>query len=329
MYGRLYLASVIGLWLASMTWLVMDKVLPPLRFGEPPSYRTMIESPHAVVPVGWSMLFNDRPLGWAVTSVEKQPGGQAKLHSRVHFDRLPLADMSPSWLFALWRLIDQPVPPINMDVESTIDVSSDGDLIRFQSLVRLEPLASLIELSGRQEGNRLTLTVQAGDVAYTTETYLQAKALLGEALSPQAELPGLRLGQRWTIPIYSPLRPPNSPIEVFNASVEGWETIDWQGQGVQVWVVAYRNESGFASARYARPEGRLWVTPEGSVLRQEAVVMDRALVFVRLTDQQTRSLLRRADQPAVSSGTYSVGPLSPDHQTARPEITPETIHDSL
>lgn len=294
MYGRLYLAVVIALWLASMSWLVSEKVLPPLRVGDPPSYGSVVDATHQRPPVGWRMLFNGRPLGWAVTSIEELPTGGMSLRSRVRFDRLPLTEMTPSWIFALWRVIDQPVPTMAMDVESTADVTPAGNLARFRSLVHLWPMDTLIELNGRQEESRLILSVQAADVTCTTETYLQPNSLLGEALSPQSQLPGMHEGRAWTVPIYSPLRPPNSPLEIYCATVEGLETIEWQGRAVEAWLVAYRKESGFASTRHGRPQGRLWVTRDGDVLQQEAVIMDRALVFVRLADQESQELIRQA-----------------------------------
>lgn len=303
MYGRLYWTGVIGLWLASMSWLVVHKVLPPLQFGDPPSYGSVLRSEEAARPVGWKMLFNDRPLGWAITSVEKTPEGGASLHSHVRFNRLPLGEMGPSWLFALWWVIDQPVPPVKMDVESTVEIGAGGDLVGFHSQVCLEPLASLIELVGRQQGDRLVLTVQTGEMVYTTETRFCAKAFLGDALTPQAELQGLYLGRTWTVPIYSPLRPPNSPVEIYRASVDAAETVSWQRRPVECWVVAYRSESGFASSCHSRPDGRLWVSPEGAVLKQEAVIMDHCLVFERLSDSQSEELIRRAKDPKEITGS--------------------------
>ena len=47
MYSRWFNAAVVVLWLATMSWLVTEKVLPPLLVGEPPSYHQVIEAQNA------------------------------------------------------------------------------------------------------------------------------------------------------------------------------------------------------------------------------------------------------------------------------------------
>ena len=42
MYGRWYTTAVVFCWLASMTWLVTTKILPPLQLGDPPSYAAIV-----------------------------------------------------------------------------------------------------------------------------------------------------------------------------------------------------------------------------------------------------------------------------------------------
>ena len=41
-------------------------------------------------------------------------------------------------------------------------------------------------------------------------------------------------------------------------------------------------------------QGRLWVRRDGAVLRQEAMLFDSPIVFVRLTDKEAAKLLKRA-----------------------------------
>jgi len=44
MSSRWFNTAVVVLWLATMSWLVKEKVLPPLLIGEPPSYSEIIEA---------------------------------------------------------------------------------------------------------------------------------------------------------------------------------------------------------------------------------------------------------------------------------------------
>ena len=51
------------------------------------------------------------------------------------------------------------------------------------------------------------------------EIQLPSDALLSDILSPQMRLPGLRLNQTWTVPVYSPFMP-DKPLEIIRATVE-------------------------------------------------------------------------------------------------------------
>ena len=105
MNSRWYNTAVVVLWLATMSWLVTEKVLPPLLVGEPPSYRQIIEAQNRDPPVGWQVLWKGQPLGWALTDTKLQPNGlTTEIHGRVHFDALPLgaddARLAPALLGA-------------------------------------------------------------------------------------------------------------------------------------------------------------------------------------------------------------------------------------
>jgi hypothetical protein len=268
-----------------MSWLMVRKVLPPLLVGEPPSFQKIVAAQKLELPVGWDIFLNDRRLGWAVTRTTPQPGGETELRGHLHFDRLPVAEMTPGWLHTLLNLVEQRQAAITLDTRSTATISAQGRLSQFQSAVRIDPLEDSIRLCGRVEKNRLMLTVTTADFRYQTETYLPPDALLGDALSPQTQMPGLHLGQKWTVPIYSPLRPANSPLEILQATVEDQVPIYWD-HDQDVWLVVYRSDSGFSFSRSPLPRGRLWVCHDGTVLKQEVAVLDSRLIFVRMNAQR-------------------------------------------
>jgi hypothetical protein len=119
--------------------------------------------------------------------------------------------------------------------------------------------------------------------------YLPQDALVGDALSPQTRLPKLRVGQTWTVPVYSPFRPPRCPLEILQATVERNEGITWNGRKVEAWLVVYSSDpgAGLDSAKTSR--GKLWVRHDGTVLKQELMILSSRLSFVRLPSESVVS----------------------------------------
>ncbi|OHB70676.1 MAG: hypothetical protein A2V70_06150, partial [Planctomycetes bacterium RBG_13_63_9] len=241
MYGRWFNISVVILWLSAMGWLVSQKVLPPLLVGEPPNYRTILAAQQRQPTVAWRMAFNGRQLGWALSTISRLPDEVTEIRSLVHFDELPLAEMTPGWLRTLLRWTKQPNIKLQMDARSTLAIDPLGRLSRFESAVRLDPVDDVVKLYGIVDGSQLRLEVCSGDFSYHALVHLPSDSLPEDALSPQTQLPGLRAGQTWTVPVYSPLRPPNEPLEILQAKVEGIESLVWDGRSVETWLVVYRS----------------------------------------------------------------------------------------
>ena len=55
MHYRWYPVVVVGLWLTTMGWLVVKKVVPAFRVGTPPSYDEIVKDQIKAAPVGWRM----------------------------------------------------------------------------------------------------------------------------------------------------------------------------------------------------------------------------------------------------------------------------------
>lgn len=288
MYSRWFNYAVVMLWLTAMGWLVVKKVLPPLRVGEPPSYRTILAAQKRESSVGWRMDFNGQPLGWALSTTSRGPGQVTEIRNHVHFDELPLRELAPAWLRPML-----PAARLEMEARSTMIIDPLDRLERFRSEVHLDPLEDAIILEGNVDGNRLKLMVRVGGVSYYTEEYLPADALLGDALSPQTQLPGLRKGQTWTVPVYSPLRPLKSPLEILQATVERMEPVVWGGHAEETWLVVYHREAGSVLGRDRTPRGKLWVRRDGTVLQQQVVIFDSSMTFRRLPDDQAAALAEK------------------------------------
>ncbi len=310
---------VVLFWLASMTWLVVAKVLPPLRVGEPPNYQAILDESQQQPTACWSIHVERRPIGWAASKLvrRKDGGGIAELHSRVYLARLPLNELAPGWLVKVVKPALGDLERLDVDKQSEIVVDPLGRLVGFESRVRIAEIRDAIKITGQVEGSTLRITVRSGDVPTTVERYLPPNALIADELSPQALLPALRVGQRWTVPLYSPFRPPHSPIEILQAQVERAETLTWDGRRASGKLIVFRSDSGSGPSG-DEVRGRMWVRDDGLVVRQEVAVLGTHLMFTRLSTEPAERLsaalgddlsgaiteeLRSQLQPATDSAT--------------------------
>lgn len=285
MFGR-YFNLVVGLfWLTSMAWLVTAKVLPPLLLGEPPSYRAILRDARADAaagPVRWQVTWNDQEIGWAESQIVYQEEELNEIRNRMHFDRLPLAQMVPLGMGHIVRMFNEGQDSLSIDAESVVSVDPLGRLEGFQSQLGLGFLTEAIRVQGHVEDRHLALTVRSGDFVYHTRSTLPPNALVGDVLAPQARLTRLKVGQTWAAPVYSPFRMPNAPMQLLEARVESRELLVWNGQTVPTWLVVYRSDEGSGLRHSKTPLGRMWVNARGQVLKQEVQFLGSWLRFWRL-----------------------------------------------
>jgi hypothetical protein len=219
--------------------------------------------------------------------------GLTEVRSLIRFEDLPLREMAagwPPWLLSLLLAGDEFPAGLQIQVNSSLVFDPLQRLSQFESSVGFQAAQNLVKVKGSLDGPQLMLTVHTGDFNYTHEVLLPRKALLSDALSPQTQLPGLRQGQTWSIEIYSPLRPPRSPLEIFQATVEGSVPIVWDGRMVDTWLVVYRSDPGAGTASGRTPRRRLWVGKDGTVLKQEVKLFDSTMTFTRMAGHEARAL---------------------------------------
>jgi hypothetical protein len=296
MHSRWYSTAVVLLWLASMSWLVKEKILPPMLRGEPPSNTKILDAKKHAPPVGWRMSLNGRSIGWAMTDCELQPSGLAEIHGRAHFDELPLEEMMHGVLQPLSKLIGQQSKRLRMDARSLMIVDPFGQMIRFDSALLFEPSQEIVTVKGTLDRGLLELTLRVGGVSFPSKIPMHSETLLSDVFSPQSQLPGLRVGQTWTVPICNPLWPSKTPLEILQATVERSERISYGGVLEEAWLVVYRSVSDSAVGDQSEPKGKIWVRrdSQGTVLRQEAMLFDSTVVFDRMTDEQAEQQLKSA-----------------------------------
>ena len=281
---------VILFWFATMGWLVVAKIVPPMRVGEPPNYSSIIEQAHDHRPVCWSVRLHDRTVGWGAGKIERRNDGITSLESRIYLGDFSWDEMIPAWLAGVLKPVFDDLGQPDLYKKSRLDLDPLGRLVGFESSVRIAGLIDAIKVQGQIEGTSMKLSIQSGEFRDKIERYLPPNALMTDELSPQSLMPGLRVGQKWTVPMYSPFRAPSDPIEILQAAVEREDYITWGGRRVRSRVIVYRPDAG-SGLTNNEPRGRVWVGDDGLVLRQEVTILRSHLQFVRLSDDEASELV--------------------------------------
>jgi hypothetical protein len=280
---------VILFWLATMSWLVVAKILPPLRVGDPPNYASILEDSRGKPPACWTIRMQGKTIGWAANKIERRNDGTSEIYSRVYLGALPLAEFAPGWLASALKPILADLRSLDVDKRSRFAIDPLGRLVEFESRIRFADLADVIKVQGQINGSTLTMTVTSDELSATMSRSLSPNSLLGDELSPQARMPGLRVGQTWTVPLYSPFRSPNSPLEILQATVEREDRFLWDGGTASTRVIVYRSDAG-SGVGGGETRGRTWVRDDGVVLRQEVSVFRTPVQFDRLADGQAEEI---------------------------------------
>ncbi len=304
---------IVAFWCLTTGWLVIAKILPSLAPGNPPGYQALYTAGGKPIPVAWSVLWNEQPLGWAMSLARPVDGGGMTVESRMRLDRIPLDEVLPGWTRTLVRRMvegasspsDVPLPgsgpivhagPLGLEARGLLSINASGGLEAFNSTVDLPSVGDTVFLDGTVEDGQVGITIRTKGLRYETSRHLPTTITLGDELSPQAMMPGLEPGKRWTVPTYSPLRIGSSPLEVLHAHVTGEESLFWEDHLVRVVVVEYRDDP----ASHHRPRSRLWVDRTGRVLRQESQFLGSTLAFLRRSDDAAASLARNLEEEAAS-----------------------------
>ena len=277
---------VVVFWCVTSGWLLVAKILPALSPGSPPGYQAIYTTDSGLIPVAWTVQWNDQPLGWAIAESQRTALGGLLVDSRMHFDRLPIDEIVPAWTSLLVRKALPKGGGLTFDARGRLAIDAAGDLRSFMSVVHVPGSAEQVLLNGTVDAGTVRVQVQAGEMRYETTRHLPDRMMIGDELSPQATMPGLFEGRRWTVPIFSPLRAGRTPIEILHAEVGPEETIYWEGRLVRAHPVAYREDP----ASHREPRSRMWVDRNGRVLRQEALLLGAKLAFVRRSDEAAARL---------------------------------------
>lgn len=295
MANRLFVAGVFALWLGSMSWLLVDKVLPSFRDGEPP----IAAGFEPGVPVGWRVEWSGKPVGWAASI--RLPGAMktTELHNRVRLAEVPLLDLAPAWL----QQVVGDIGRLRFDAYTRLEFDSLDNFSAFESRIAVNDTPGVLRMNGRVNDSYLEMNIRSGDLTYSPKVFIPNQSAMSEALFPDARLPFMYVGRRWQEEVYNPFRSPSAPVELVEAEVVGIENIETHDKrNVRTMRVEFRGRPGPGIPDAARLQSVTWVeAKEGVVLRQDVVIGNSKLRFERLSDAEAESVCRQL----FADGTYA------------------------
>jgi hypothetical protein len=308
MFGRTFNGLVIVFWMITMTWLLAEKVIPPMLGGDPPDYQSALEPPqHEQLPDAWKLRWKDRTVGFAASRVEVRPGGQLDRLTFVEFEDLPLDAILSEMLGPVAAIVKPLIQSnrgldINMLVATRMTFDANRRLSHFDTNIDLSGFQDFLRLEGTvKDDGKLDIVAQLSSGSFGAgQTFkhsvqLPPEALVEGSLSPRPELKGLHIGQKWTIPVFRSF-PPNSPVQILQAEVEQHDIILWGTDEVETKLVVYRTEAGSGVHATREPISREWVRHDGAVLRQQVRFSGLELTFEREPEGSTDSRIGKLDE---------------------------------
>jgi hypothetical protein len=274
--NRIFVAVVMFLWLSTMSWLVVAKILPPFLTGDPPGHGILEEK----VPVCWQIECGGQHVGYAVR--QAVPGAQSttEIHSRVVLEDIPLRQMAPQWMSSIVDDLGQ----IRLDTRTRMVLDSLGKLASFDTKVQVNDLPLVVKIYGRIIDANLQLNFISGGMTHEVMYPLPKAALLDGELIPEPKLLQVYVGRKWQTEMFSLFRPPGDALELIQAEVVCEERIMHDGHSVRTRRIEYRSmaTSGVTSEKALR--ATVWVADDGLVLRHDVELINTKLRFERRDD---------------------------------------------
>lgn len=274
---RLVCVAILLFWSIAAVALFTRDLLPDLLIGTPPDLRSISQAEGAPKPTHWAImvaedpsLLNLRSVGQAVTRSTLKNDGWVEMSSEVFIDAEDLLRATPFEYVRNERL----------EVYSSCDIDLSGNLAAFRTAVRSagEP-GELLTLEGHVKNRTLEIRARGPLPLFNwTRTFpYQPRGMVQNTLGPMDRMPGLQVGQRWESRIISPL---TGRVETIKVEVARKGVITWGNNPVQALEVV---------ARASPISVRMWVRPDGLVLRQEVPFPFVRLVLDRQPDADTTS----------------------------------------
>ncbi|MEO1498316.1 MAG: hypothetical protein AAFV43_14325 [Planctomycetota bacterium] len=280
MANKLYVVGILLLWAGSMSWLVSQRILPPLVAGESPPNSLL----HQRDPVAWRLSVDGSECGTAVLQALVDDVSVTEIHSRLLLDRLPQPKGGPPWLAAIGETLEA----IGLDVRTRNVFDPLGQLARFSMSIEITELNEPITLTGRIDRGKLKLRVRSRffpDRSF--EHDWPEQGLLATELMPESKVLSVYMGRKWRKEVFSPFAPPSAPVEVLDAEVvEVCKPMD-DGKPVRACRVEFRSLPASGVSEEGRLRGTMVVSETGRVLQHEKFLLGSRITFDRLSDRES------------------------------------------
>ena len=291
---RPYLAVVLLLWAASLTWLVKTRIWPTLFTGSPPTYAESLPSaPESSREVCWSILYEGQSIGQAYNRITRHRDGTGFLSGIVQFEKLPVKRLmrdllGPLGAIAAPRILEGDESELNLAIRTDLGFDNYGQLHRFETSVDVRGIRGFVTVEGRVIDDLLHIVARAPASddpieLFRDQVQLPPAGLVADTFSPRPHLAQLKVGQSWIIQSYRPFLP-HSPLELIEATVEREEVIEWRGQIVRTMRVAYRRDAGSGLTTAREPVSQMWVRRDGEVLRHDVQLATVRMQFIRFPE---------------------------------------------
>ncbi|MCS7046851.1 MAG: hypothetical protein NZO58_10885 [Gemmataceae bacterium] len=195
--------AIVGFWLATTTELIRHEMASRLRTGDPPPYAIDLTDEVGAKVVNWVVLQKDVPVGTGFSQTMRQPDGTFELTAQVKLDK-------PFRVFIDFH---------DFRAVTSYRVTAEGSLVSAKTLLKFKvdlPVLgrSVVEFDFAGQ-------VRDGEFHPQLQVLLDGQAMPVPPLTPCAvsgsgrilnpmhlvnRVNGLRVGQRWPVPLLDPLR---------------------------------------------------------------------------------------------------------------------------
>lgn len=285
MGNRIFVAVVVLLWVSTMSWLMVARILPPFFQGEPPHHGQPVRDE----PICWQIEYAGRPIGQAVSQAVPGAMGTTEIHSRVLLEGIQLKELAPQWMGSLVHGIGE----ICLDSRSRVVLDSLGHFSSFDTKFRLNDMPLVMKVQGRVEGAELVLKIISGEAAHEVRYPVPSDDLLTSELMPEPKLLQVYVGRRWQQEMFSPFQAPTNSVELMQAEVVEEGPIEHRGERVLARRIEFRSMSDAGVALDNTLRAVVWVGEDGMVLRQDVFLMNARLRFERCHEPHMLQLARK------------------------------------
>ncbi len=300
-------AFVIIFWLASMTWLLVTKMLP-LPVEERDRDAQYFASPQADSTSGrWLISSRGKDVGWTEMRAQRVANGSLEIHSEMQLENLDLKNFAQE-LFQGWsallNYVRFPRTDAAFSLRATTEIllGADGALERWDMEVGLVSALERIRIVGNRHGEQMRVHIamiqqtspsarSTEDTLFETTIGLPREALTVDSFSPRPRLANLRVGDRWRFQSFQAF-PPSAAPHVVEATVERTELLVWDSDIQSTFVVSFRDISGNRPTVSEGAYSTLWVLRDGTVVKQNSRFATLELGFERLPSRATAAETR-------------------------------------